>query len=315
MNVFQRIPHLYRQIIFILFCILCLTPFIDTALGLILGLIIAQTIGHPFSDLNHKATQWLLKISVVGLGFGMNLHHAIEVGQEGLLFTAFSIAVTLLVGIFIGKRLGVDQKTSFLIASGTAICGGSAIAAVSPLIKANGREISMALGAIFILNSIALFTFPLIGHLLQLDQNQFGLFSAIAIHDTSSVVGAAAKYGQEALQTATTVKLERALWIIPLSLVTTILTKGERRKVKIPYFIVFFILAMCISTFLPEYSFVYSGITSISKQGLALTLFLIGAGLNFKTVKSVGPKPLLQAVLLWLVIGGLALGMIYTFFS
>jgi uncharacterized integral membrane protein (TIGR00698 family) len=291
-----------KKVIFIGVLLLCLTPYIDPPIALLLGFIIAQTIGHPFYSLNGKATNWLLKSSVVGLGFGMNLHHALEAGKEGLIFTIFTIVVTLLVGWLLGKWLKIDKKISYLISSGTSICGGSAIAAVSPLIKADEKQMSVALGTIFILNSIALLIFPVIGHWLHLSQADFGLWCAIAIHDTSSVVGAASKYGNEALQIATTIKLERALWIIPLSIFTMLFSKADGKKLKIPYFIGFFIVAMIISTNLPQFKEVYDVFVMVAKKGLTVTLFLIGAGLSLQNIKAVGFRPLIQGVILWIFI-------------
>lgn len=307
-------PILYRKIIFIVFLLLCLSPWIDPPLALLLGFVLAQTIGHPFIKYNSKTTAYLLKISVIGLGFGINLYHAMEAGKEGILFTVFSIIATLGMGWILGKLLKVEGKISFLLSGGTAICGGSAIAALSPIIKADEKQISVALGAIFILNSIALFAFPPLGHLLNMSEHEFGLWAAIAIHDTSSVVGAAARYGQEALQTATTVKLERALWIIPLSIATAFAIRGESKKVTIPYFIGFFILAMCISTYLPQFSDIYSVIVMIAKKGLTITLFLIGAGLSMANIKAVGARPFIQAVLLWAFISVVSLlGILYMY--
>ncbi len=302
MTIFNRISPLYCKIIFILFLLLCLTPWVDPPLALLLGFILAQTIGHPFIKYNSKATSWLLKISVIGLGFGINLFHAMQAGREGLIFTACSIVLTLLCGWLLGMMLKVEGKISFLLSGGTAICGGSAIAAIAPIIKASEKQISIALGAIFILNSIALFLFPYLGHLLNMSEHQFGLWAAIAIHDTSSVVGASSKYGQEALQIATTVKLERALWIIPLSIITALATRGENNKVTIPYFIGFFILAMCLSSYLPQFAEVYRIIVILAKKGLTITLFLIGAGLSVKNIRAVGLRPLIQAVILWALI-------------
>jgi uncharacterized integral membrane protein (TIGR00698 family) len=298
-----------QQVLFILIFALCLMPFITPPIALLFGLIVAQTIGHPYIHLNHKAIQWLLKISVVGLGFGMNLHHALQAGKEGLVFTLFSIILTLSGGLLIGKWFKVDHKTAFLISCGTAICGGSAIAAIAPIIKSNEKQISVALGIIFILNSVALFIFPMIGHWFYMSQHQFGLWSAIAIHDTSSVVGASAKYGNLALQTATTVKLERALWIIPVSFVSALVFKNKENTIQIPYFIFVFVLAMLVSTYLPNYQNIYSVIVTLAKSGLSITLFLIGAGLNYIIIKSVGKKPLLQGILLWMLIS------IVSFFS
>ncbi len=296
-----------REIVFVIALIFCLTSFVTPPVALLIGFAIAQFIGHPFLHLNHKATSFLLKISVVGLGFGMNVTSAVHAGREGLLFTVASITGTLALGLLLGRLLKIEKKTSHLISSGTAICGGSAIAAISPLIKAEEKQISVALGTIFILNSIALFLFPFIGHQLHLSQMQFGLWSAIAIHDTSSIVGAANKYGAEALQVATTVKLARALWIIPVALLTTVFFKTGKQKIKIPYFIGLFVLAMAINTYFPVVHRVSGWIVNLAKTGLTITLFLIGAGLSSAVLKSVGIKPLLQGIILWIVISVVAL--------
>lgn len=266
--------------------------------------------GNPFVDFNHKAITYLLQFSVIGLGFGMNATSALSAGKEGFLLTIFSIFSTLILGTFLGKWLKTDKKTSHLISCGTAICGGSAIAAISPVIKSNENQTSIALGVIFILNSIALFAFPFIGHQLDLSQKEFGLWCAIAIHDTSSVVGAANKYGAEALQIATTVKLARALWIIPISLLTAALFKNKSTKIKIPYFIGLFILAMLFNSYVPATAVIAPHIVNMAKIGLTVTLFLIGATLNVNTLKAVGVKPLLQGVLLWIFIAGLGLASI-----
>ena len=299
-----------RELIFLLAFVFCLSPLITPPIALLMGLIIAQFIGHPYLHLNHKATHILLQISVVGLGFGMNVNHAMKAGKEGILFTVISIVGTLAIGFIMGNFLKIEKKTSYLISAGTAICGGSAIAAISPVIKAEEKQISVALGTIFILNSIALVLFPVIGHHLNLSQNQFGLWCAIAIHDTSSVVGAASKYGTEALEIATTVKLARALWIIPVAFFSTLLFKNKSSKLKIPYFIGLFVLAMMANTYSPfvqEYS---SYLVAIAKAGLTVTLFLIGCGLSKKVLQSVGIKPLLQGVVLWLIISVAALWMV-----
>ena len=296
-----------REIVFVLASISCLTSFVTPPVALLIGFAIAQLIGHPFLHLNHKATSFLLKFSVVGLGFGMNIQSALQAGKDGILFTVASIIGTLSLGLLLGKFLKIEKKTSHLISSGTAICGGSAIAAISPLVKANEKQMSVALGTIFILNSIALFLFPFIGHQLHLSQRQFGLWSAIAIHDTSSVVGAANKYGTEALQVATTVKLARALWIIPVAFLTTLFFKTGKQKIKIPYFIALFILAMMINTYVPAVHAVSNQIVDVAKTGLTVTLFLIGAGLSASVLKSVGFKPLLQGIILWAVISVVAL--------
>jgi len=296
-----------REVIFLLAVVFCLSPLISPPVALLMGLVIAQFIGHPYLHLNHKATHILLQVSVVGLGFGMNAASAIKAGKQGILFTIISIVSTLVIGYFIGKFLKIEKKTSFLISAGTAICGGSAIAAVSPVIKAEEKQISVALGTIFILNSIALFLFPVIGHAMHLSQTQFGLWCAIAIHDTSSVVGAASKYGTQALEIATTVKLARALWIIPLAFLATVLFKNKNSKVKIPWFIGLFIIAMLANTYLPLVQQYGHYLTAVAKAGLTLTLFLIGCGLNRKVLQAVGFKPLLQGLVLWALIAGAAL--------
>ncbi|ASU36385.1 YeiH family protein [Mucilaginibacter xinganensis] len=296
-----------KKIIFIACTAFCFTPFASPAIALIMGLAIAQLIGHPYLHLNHRATHLLLQVSVVGLGFGMNMHSALQAGKEGVLFTIASISGTLVFGYFMGKFLNIEKKTSFLISGGTAICGGSAIAAISPVIKAEEKQISVALGCVFVLNAIALFLFPVIGHHLNLSQTQFGLWCAIAIHDTSSVVGAASKYGPHALEVATTVKLARALWIIPVTFMSAFLFKNQSKTVSVPYFIGLFVMAMIANTYIPAISIVSPYLLIISKAGLTLTLFLIGAGLSRKVLSAVGFKPFLQGTILWIAISVSAL--------
>jgi uncharacterized integral membrane protein (TIGR00698 family) len=304
-----------RQVIFAAAVILCLTPLVSPPVALLLGLGIALFVGHPFLQLNHKATHILLQVSVVGLGFGMNAASALQAGKDGFLFTVVSIAGTLTAGLLLGRWMGVDRKTSLLISGGTAICGGSAIAALSPVIKAEDRQVSVALGVVFILNSVALFLFPVVGHWLGMSQLQFGLWSAIAIHDTSSVVGAAGRYGPEALQIATTVKLARALWIIPVSLLAAFFfngrravghtagTTGDRAKIKLPYFIGLFVVAILLNTWLPIQG-LSKVIVGASHAGLTLTLFLIGSGLSRQVLKNTGVKPMVQGVMVWALIAG-----------
>jgi uncharacterized integral membrane protein (TIGR00698 family) len=294
-----KVNATYQQLIFVVLLMFCTTIYVSPPIALVLGLIVANLFGHPFLELNHKATNYLLQFSVVGLGFGMNFHSAVSAGKEGFLFTIISIVSTLVLGTFLGKWFKTEKKTSHLISCGTAICGGSAIAAIAPVIKSNEKQTSVALGVIFILNSVALFLFPAVGHCLDLTQKEFGLWCAIAIHDTSSVVGAASKYGPEALQIATTVKLARALWIIPVALITAFIFKNKSGKIKIPYFIGLFILAMIANTYLPQMESIAPHLVSVSKIGLTVTLFLIGAGLNRNVLKSVGLKPLAQGILLW----------------
>lgn len=304
----------FQQALFGLIVVLCLFSVISPPVALLLGVLMVNVFGNPFLAFNSKAITFLLQFSVVGLGFGMNATSALSAGKEGFLLTVFSILSTLIFGTLLGKWFRTDQKTSHLISCGTAICGGSAIAAISPVIKSNENQTSIALGVIFILNSIALFIFPFIGHQLDLSQREFGLWCAIAIHDTSSVVGAANKYGAEALQIATTVKLARALWIIPISVFTAVLFKNKNSKIKIPYFIGLFILAMLFNTYVPAAAFMAPSIVGIAKIGLTITLFLIGATLNVNTLKSVGVKPLLQGVFLWIFIAGLGLASILYFY-
>jgi len=303
---------LAKKLIFLLAVALCLSPLVSPPLALLMGLIVALFIGHPYAHLNQKATSKLLQLSVIGLGFGMNVHSALRAGKEGILFTVASIFGTLILGFLLGKLFKIEKKTSYLISAGTAICGGSAIAAVSPVLKAEEKQISVALGTIFILNSLALFLFPPIGHALGLTQQQFGLWSAIAIHDTSSVVGAASKYGAQALEVATTVKLARALWIIPVAFLSAFLFKNRESKIEIPYFIGWFVVAMAVNTYVPLVQQFGHYMVAIAKAGLTLTLFLIGSGLSRAVLWSVGVKPLIQGVLLWIVISAAALWAVST---
>lgn len=305
-HLFNIGPNTHKSI-FIGCLTMCLLPVISPPVALILGLVVAQTIKNPFIHLNQKATNLLLKGSVIGLGFGMNMFAALKAGEDGILITIVSIAGVLTAGILLGKWMKIDKKISFLISAGTAICGGSAIAALSPVVVAEERQISVALATVFILNSVALFLFPVVGHYFDLSQTQFGLWCAVAIHDTSSVVGAASRYGAEALQVATTVKLARALWIIPVAFGTAFVFKSDRSKIQFPYFIGLFVLAMLSNTYL---SFIHPFtpyIVAVSKIGLTITLFLIGTGLSFETIKAVGVKPLLEGLLLWGLISTLVL--------
>ena len=282
--------------------ILCLTPFISPAVALFMGLIFALTTTHPYAKVSKTVSKKLLQYSVIGLGFGMNLHESLKAGQEGMIFTVVSVVSVMFLGILLGRKMMIDRKTAYLISSGTAICGGSAIAAVAPVVKANDHEITVSMGTIFILNAIALFIFPPIGRMLEMTQEQFGLWAAIAIHDTSSVVGAGAAYGEKALEVATMVKLTRALWIIPLALVSALVFKNKSSKIQIPWFILFFVLAMIANTFIDIPVAITSSITWLSKKGLTLTLFLIGTSLSKETIQQVGFKPMLQGVILWIFI-------------
>jgi uncharacterized integral membrane protein (TIGR00698 family) len=296
-----------RIAVFVALLLLCVTPWGSPPIALALGLVLALTLGHPFPARNSKATKLLLQASVVLLGFGMNLQKVVEAGRTGIVFTVVTITGTLLLGFLLGRAMGISHTTAHLISSGTAICGGSAIAAVGPVVNASDEEMSVALGTVFILNSIALFTFPMIGHRLGLTQPQFGVWAAIAIHDTSSVVGAAAKYGADALQIATTVKLTRALWIVPLTLATAFFFKRKSARVAIPWFIAWFVVASVIRTYVPAPPELWSTLTTLARIGLTITLFLIGAGLSRKSIAAVGARPLILGVLLWIVISSVSL--------
>lgn len=279
------------------------SAFVSPAIALFGGIVFAMLLKHPYPKHHKKASKYMLQAAVVGLGFGMNLHESLKAGSDGMLFTIVSVTGVMLIGWFAGKWLKVPRKLSWLISSGTAICGGSAIAAVSPVVDANEDETSMSLAVIFALNAIALFIFPPIGHLLGLSEQQFGLWAAIAIHDTSSVVGAGAQYGPEALAVATTVKLTRALWIIPLSLVSMLFfRKGANRKISIPWFIFLFILAMLANTYLTIPAGLLAGIGIASHKVLSMTLFLIGSGLSIQSIRNVGIKPVAMGLILWVAI-------------
>ena len=313
--------HIYIALLSIItLCLLCdyipalrfLSAWVTPPVVLFIGLVFALLCGQAYPTFNKNVSKKLLQYSVIGLGFGMNLQASLASGKEGMLFTIISVVGTLLIGMFIGcKILKLNRNTSYLISSGTAICGGSAIAAVGPIIKAKDTDMSMALATVFILNAIGLFLFPILGHWLGLSQQEFGTWAAIAIHDTSSVVGAGAAYGEEALQVATTIKLTRALWIIPLALVTSVIFRSDGKKISIPWFILFFIVAMLINTYLlADYPEVGKFIAGIARKGLIITMFFIGASLSVDVIKSVGIRPLLQGILLWIIISAASLAYI-----
>ncbi len=303
--------EVWARYIYIALVVLILFPWdlatgralITPAVALFMGLMFALCFGCPFPKFNKKGSKFLLQASVVGLGFGMNVTESLKSGSEGMLFTIVSVVGVMVLGVLFGYWLHLSRKTSYLIASGTAICGGSAIAAVGPVLHADEKEMAVSLGVIFILNAIALFIFPPIGHFFEMSQQQFGTWAAIAIHDTSSVVGAGEAYGPEALKLATLIKLTRALWIIPLALVTMFIFHDKKAKISIPWFIFLFIVAMLINTYCSLPEALTAGLVWLAKKGLVLTLFFIGASLSLKTIKSVGTTPLLLAVALWVVIG------------
>ncbi len=300
---------LWQKIIFYIFIVFCLSPLASPPLALVLGLVLALIVGNPYPNVSGKPTRLLLQSSVVLLGFGMNLNAVYQAGKTGILLTIATIFGTLAAGFLIGKLLKVEDKTSNLIASGTAICGGSAIAAVAPAIDADGEQISVSMGTIFVLNSVALLVFPFVGHFFDLTQNQFGIWAAMAIHDTSSVVGAAQSYGAEALATATTIKLARALWIAPVVLLFSFLYRSDKTRIVIPWFIFLFLLATFIRTYMPpEFpSSLFDSLVLLAKAGLTITLFFIGASLSKDTLRKVGIKPLLQGVVLWILISVVSL--------
>ena len=283
--------------------------FLSPGLALGLGLLFGFTCVHPYQSQAKRSSHFLLQASVVALGFGMDLKQVIAVGRSGFLYTAIGITLALTLGIALGRWMHVQKVSSFLISAGTAICGGSAIAAVGPIACASEEQMAVSLGAIFILNSVALLAFPPIGWALHLSQPQFGLWSALAIQDTSSVVGATARYGALALSIGTTVKLARALWIIPVSLGTALWTRSKQ-KVRLPWFIGLFILAALAHTGLPTWRQAFTSLDHLGKIGLAITLFLIGASLSPSTLKKVGSRPLLQAFGLWVAVAGTSLWLI-----
>ncbi|HVP51914.1 MAG TPA: putative sulfate exporter family transporter [Terriglobales bacterium] len=289
------------QVLFLAGLLFSLSPWASPPLALALGLALGLTVGNPFRRGTSRITTMLLQASVVGLGFGMNLQQVLKAGRSGFVYTALGISFALGVGLLLARGLGVKPTAGFLISTGTAICGGSAIAAVGPVAGATEEEMSVALGTVFILNSVALLTFPWVGAALHLSQTQFGLWAALAIHDTSSVVGAAAKYGALALAVGTTVKLARALWIVPVCLGTAAVKRSEAR-IKWPWFIALFVLAAVANTFLPAGAAMFHGVYRLGVVGLTATLFLIGSTVSRGTLKTVGTRPLLQGVLLWMVV-------------
>ena len=291
-----------KQTVFILCGLLAVASILSPPLALATGLAVALILGNPYDHFSTKASKMLLQWSVVGLGFGMNLAAVWAAGKTGFGLTVCTIFGTLLAGWLIGRAMKIDPQTSLLISSGTAICGGSAIAAVGGVLGADKRAMSVSLGTVFILNAVALFIFPMIGKLLHMGQQEFGLWAAVAIHDTSSVVGAAAKYGDQALEVATSVKLARALWIFPITIGLALTLHKRTKGIKFPWFILWFLMAATVCTLLPQGEILYGWIKFAAHHGLTLTLFFIGANLSREAIKSVGIRPLIQGVLLWIII-------------
>lgn len=290
------------KVLFALLILVCLSGFISSPIALILGFLFTLFFGQPFEKFTHTSIQYLLKISIVGLGFGMFLMETLKTGKEGLVITVLTIFGTLILGWILTKAFKIDKHLGYLISAGTSICGGSAIAAVAPVIQAKPKTISVALGVVFLLNSIALFVFPGVGHLLSMTQHEFGLWAAVAIHDTSSVVGAALTYGDEALRVATTVKLARTLWIIPVSLISMFLFKNKEGKIKIPWFILLFIIAILINSYFELPLMLTGFITGASKRLLIVTLFLVGSTLSVQDLRKTGARPFVLGVTLWICI-------------
>ena len=307
------------KILFFLGLLLAGSGLVSPPVALVGGIAYGFSVEHPLRREASSLAKVLLQLSVILLGFGMNLRQVIHAGRSGFLYTAISITVAVGLGLLLGRSLKIGGKASYLITMGTAICGGSAIAALAPITEANEEEISISMGTVFLLNSVALLVFPAVGWWLHLSQNQFGLWAALAIHDTSSVVGAAAKYGNQALAIGTTVKLARALWIVPISLVTASVMgrmaggrgKADRAKVKVPWFIFLFLLASVASTYLTRFGVLYGDLNHLGKLGLTATLFLIGTSLSKKTLQVVGWRPLIQGVVLWVIVGCGSLAAIY----
>jgi len=290
------------KILFFAALVLSFTGILSPPVALTIGILFGLSFAHPYAALARNSARFLLQASVVALGFGMDLHEVLKAGRSGFVYTALGIAFALMVGLCLGKLLRVRGNSSFLISTGTAICGGSAIAAVGPILHADDEEMAVSLGTIFILNSVALLLFPPIGNALHLSQSQFGLWAALAIHDTSSVVGAAAKYGTQALVIGTTVKLARALWIVPLALATAAI-KHSKSRMQLPWFILFFCLAAVLNTYSSVISHFSHSLFTLGRLGLTATLFLIGTGISRSTLKEVGWRPMLQGALLWLAVG------------
>jgi uncharacterized integral membrane protein (TIGR00698 family) len=303
-----------RKNLFYIGIIVSASGLIGPPFALVAGLLFGLSGLHPFQGEGRNLSKFLLQAAVVCLGFGMNLKEVVHAGASGFLYTAISITFVLCAGVLLGKMLQVGKTQSLLISFGTAICGGSAIAAMGPVLEANEEEMAVSLGTVFVLNSVALLLFPPIGHFMHFTETQFGLWAALAIHDTSSVVGAAAKYGPTALAIGTTVKLARALWIAPLAIATAMLRKSHA-KVNWPWFILYFCLAAVLASYLPHYvpqsAELFSGLYRLGRAALTVVLFLIGAGITRNTLKEVGARPLVQGVVLWIVVAGLSLWAIH----
>ncbi len=308
--------HLQKIMIF-LGAAFALSPWSNSAFALFAGVFVALSVGNPFQIITSRLSQKLLMYSVVGLGAGMNLMTVASAGVSGFGYTAISIFLTLVLGLFLGRLFKTESETSWLVSFGTAICGGSAIAALAPVVKAKPQSITVSLGVVFLLNSIALLVFPSLGHKFDFSQEQFGLWAALAIHDTSSVVGASLQYGTTALQIGTTVKLARALWIVPATFLIGFMlsrrqkTVDQNLKIKKPWFILGFVICAAIFTWIPQLNEIGHMVEMLARKTLVLTLFLIGSNLSLGSLKAVGIRPLLQGVILWLVVASVTAFLIY----
>jgi uncharacterized integral membrane protein (TIGR00698 family) len=291
---------------FLLAIVIAASGLVSPAVALATGIVFGLLLPHPFAAESRDLSRLLLQASVVALGFGMNLHQVVHAGASGFAYTAVSIVSAILLGTLLGKLLRVAPKASFLITCGTAICGGSAIAAIAPITRAGDEDMAVSLGTVFTLNAVALILFPMIGFALHMTQPQFGLWAALAIHDTSSVVGAAAHYGPQALVVGTTVKLARALWIVPLALVTAAIAKSNTR-IQWPWFILYFCVAAVANTYVHSLAPLFALFAKLGRTGLTVTLFLIGSGISKATLRKVGVRPMLQGVALWIVVATLSL--------
>lgn len=322
----RTLMNLATKVVFVAALLVSFSGWISPPIALTIGILFGLGVAHPFPAATRSAARILLQVCVVALGFGMNLHEVVKAGRSGFVYTAAGIAFAMIAGLTLGKVLRVQGNSSYLITAGTAICGGSAIAAIGPIVGAEDEELAVSLGTVFILNSVALLIFPGIGGALHLTQGQFGLWAALAIHDTSSVVGAASKYGQEALVIGTTVKLARALWIVPLAFATAALRMDKHQsagiseeggsratpKVQIPWFILFFCLAAVLNTYIHGLGRVSGSLFSAGRIGLTATLFLIGTGISRSVLREVGWRPMLQGVFLWAVVAITSLYLIRT---
>lgn len=313
MTIPRRIPY----ILFPVLGLLCLFPFVDPALALVMGVACALLMDNPYKDRVETLPKALLPLCVIGLGGGMNLIAVLEAGASGFAYTAIGITLTIVLGLALVRVFKVERESGVLITAGTAICGGSAIAALAPVLNARHSAVAVSLAVVFVLNALALLIFPYIGHALQMSQHSFGLWSALAIHDTSSVVGAGMKYGEEALQTGTSVKLARALWIVPLVFAVQAFYKhslaeegAPKAKRKYPWFILGFVGMAALVTFVPVLQSPGEWIAVAARRGLVLTLFLIGTNMHADIIKSVDIRPFVLGAALWAIVSLTSLGAI-----